>query len=51
MAIKVLLKDWCKLNRDLQLIYNDDIVIEVNSPSVIKLIFNENILEELSVIF
>ena len=51
MAIKVLLKDWCKLNRDLQLIYNDNIVIEVNSPSVIKLVFYQNILEDLSLIF
>lgn len=51
MAIKSLLMDWCKLNKDLELVYDDRIVINVKSTSVLKLIFNNDILEDLSIIF
>lgn len=51
MAIKSLLMDWCKLNEDLELIYDDRIVIDVKSPSVLKLVFNNGILKDLSIIF
>lgn len=45
-AIKFLLIKWCKLNQYAQLEYNDKI-IKVNSPGVIKLIFEEEKLKEL----
>ena len=49
-SLKFLLMNWCELNDEIELVYKDKIVLEVTSPSVIKLEFDENNLENLSVV-
>jgi len=49
-AIKFLLMNWCNLNEDCKLVYNNKTIIDLKSPSVIKLEFKENILENLILI-
>ena len=39
-SIKFLLYKWCNLNENNELIYNNE-VISVNSPGIIKLVFNK----------
>ena len=39
--ISFLLTNWCKLNRDIKLIWNDK-VIEIKEPSITKLTFDDN---------
>lgn len=46
-SIKFLLMKWCKLNKNNQLEYNGKI-INLNSPGILKLVFNDNNLIELS---
>ena len=46
-SIKFLLMKWCKLNKNNQLEY-DGKIINLNSPGVLKLVFNDNNLIELS---
>lgn len=46
VAIKALLLNWCELNEDIELTYNQSI-IEVNSPCLIKLEFVETKLNSL----
>ena len=48
-AIKFLLTDWCKVNEDGKLVYNNDI-IEVTSPCIICLELEKKTLKELRVI-
>lgn len=45
-AIKFLLMNWCTINKDIKLTYNESI-IEVNSTCLIKLEFNDLTLEKL----
>lgn len=45
-AIKFLLMKWCKLNNEDEIQYNEK-VIKLNSPGIIKLVFNDNNLIEL----
>ena len=40
-AIKFLLMNWCKLNKDCEIIY-DETILNIKSPSVIKLQFIRN---------
>lgn len=49
-SIKFLLMNWCNLNNNYELEYNSSI-INVNSPSVIKLVFDNKKLVGLSQIF
>lgn len=49
-ALKFLLMNWCKLNEEVQLVYEDKVVLDLKSPSAIKLEFIENELEDLSVV-
>lgn len=49
-AIKFLLMNWCKLNEEVQLVYEDKVVLNLKSPSAIKLEFIENELEDLSIV-
>ena len=48
-AIRYLLMNWCKLNEDCEVIYKDKI-IDLQSPSVIKLQFNGLDLEDLNLL-
>lgn len=48
-AIKFLLMNWCKLNDELKLTYKNSI-IDLKSPSLIKLEFNQMSLDDLRVI-
>lgn len=48
-AIKFLLMNWCKLNNELKLTYKNSI-IDLKSPSLIKLEFNGMSLDNLTVI-
>lgn len=48
-AIKFLLMNWCKLNNELKLTYKNSI-IDLKSPSLIKLEFNGMNLDDLSLI-
>ena len=48
-AIKFLLMNWCKLNNELKLTYKNSI-IDLKSPSLIKLEFNGMSLDNLRVI-
>lgn len=48
-AIKFLLMNWCDLNENCKLIYNNSI-IEVESPSAIKLKFRKENLENMTII-
>lgn len=48
-AIKFLLMNWCTLNESRKLVYNN-YIIDLNSPSIIKLEFNKDKLENLSII-
>jgi len=48
-AIKFLLMNWCKLNDDLKLTYKNSI-IDLKSPSLIKLEFNGMNLQDLNLI-
>lgn len=41
-AIKFLLMNWCNLNDDYKLIFDEKNIIELKSPGVIKLEFSEN---------
>lgn len=49
-ALKFLLMNWCKLNEKMKLVYKDKVILDLKSPCVIKLEFNGNKLENLSVI-
>lgn len=48
-AIKFLLMNWCDLNENYKLVYNNSI-IEVESPSAIKLEFRKENLENMTII-
>lgn len=48
-AIKFFLMNWCRLNEDCRLVYNDA-VIELTSPGVIELEFDDGELMKLNVI-
>jgi len=48
-AIKFLLMNWCEINNELKLIYRNSI-IELKSPSLIKLEFNGKELENLELL-
>lgn len=48
-AIKFLLMNWCDLNENCKLVYNNSI-IEVKSPSAIKLEFRKENLENMTII-
>lgn len=48
-AIKFLLLNWCDLNENYKLVYNNSI-IEVESPSAIKLEFKKESLENMTII-
>ena len=48
-AIKFLLMNWCKLNNELKLTYKNSI-IDLKSPSLIKLEFNGTNLDDLSLV-
>ena len=48
-AIKFLLMNWCTLNESHKLVYNN-CIIDLSSPSIIKLEFNKDKLEDLSII-
>lgn len=48
-AIKFLLMNWCKLNNELKLTYKNSI-IDLKSPSLIKLKFNGMNLDDLSLV-
>lgn len=48
-AIKFLLMNWCDLNENCKLVYNNSI-IEVESPSAIKLEFRKENLENITII-
>ena len=48
-AIKFLLMNWCDLNENCKLVYNNSI-IEVESPSAIKLEFRKENLENMTII-
>lgn len=50
-AIKFLLMNWCTLNQEHKLIYKDNIVIDLKSPSVLKLEFKDENLENLTSLF
>ena len=50
-SIKFLLMNWCTLNQEHKLIYKDNIVIELKSPSVLKLEFKDENLENLTSLF
>lgn len=49
-ALKFLLMNWCKLDDKVRLIYKDKVTLDLKSPCAIKLEFNENNLENLSVV-
>ncbi len=49
-ALKFLLMNWCELNDEIKLVYNNSIILNFNSPCVIKLEFKEGNLEDLAVI-
>lgn len=47
-ALKFLLMNWCELNEEIKLVYKRNVVLDLNSPCVIKLVFYENKLDKLS---
>lgn len=49
-ALKFLLMNWCKLNEEIKLVYDENVILEFKSPGIIKLEFNGNKLNNLSVI-
>lgn len=49
-AIKFLLMNWCKLNKDCKLVYDNKTIIDLKSPSAIKLEFEGGILKDLVII-
>lgn len=49
-AIKFLLMNWCSLDQNFDLVYNDTI-LNIDSPSVIKLEFNKDALLNLSQLY
>ena len=49
-AIKFLLMNWCKLNEKNEIIYKNNINIDVKSPCVIRLEFKEEELENMNLI-
>jgi broad specificity phosphatase PhoE len=46
-SIKFFLLNWCKVNKDVKLVYNNEKVLNIKSPCLLKLIFNGNELIEL----
>lgn len=49
-ALKFMLMNWCKLNEEVKLVYKDKIVLDLKSPCAVKLEFDGNNLENLSVL-
>ena len=49
-AIKFLLMNWCKLNEDCKLVYDNKTIIDLKSPSAIKMEFEGENLENLSIV-
>ena len=49
-SIKFLLMNWCSLNQNFDLVYNDTI-LKIDSPSVIELEFNKDSLLNLSQLY
>lgn len=49
-ALKFLLMNWCELNEEIKLVYKRNVILDLNSPCVIKLIFCGKELNKLSVI-
>lgn len=49
-VLKFLLIKWCTLNKDKDLEYKGK-VVKLNSPSVVRLIFNDNLIKDISQIF
>lgn len=41
-AIKFFLLNWCEVNQDVKLVYNDKLILNIASPCLLKLTFCEN---------
>ena len=46
-SIKFFLLNWCKVNKDVKLVYNNEKVLNIKSPCLLKLTFSVNELIEL----
>ena len=46
-SIKFFLLNWCKVNKDVKLVYNNEKVLNIKSPCLLKLTFSGNELIEL----
>ena len=41
-SIKFFLLNWCSVNDDIKLVYNNDTVLDIKSPCLLKLTFVKN---------
>ena len=46
-SIKFFLLNWCTVNANVQLVYNENIILNIKSPCLLKLTFKENKLIDL----
>lgn len=46
-SVKFFLLNWCKVNEDVKLVYNDKKVLNIKSPCLLKLTFKQNELVDL----
>lgn len=46
-SIKFFLLNWCAVNANVQLVYNENIILNIKSPCLLKLTFKENKLIDL----
>ena len=46
-SVKFFLLNWCKVNEDMKLVYNNERILNIKSPCLLKLTFRENELIDL----
>lgn len=46
-SIKFFLLNWCTVNEDVKLVYNNEKILNIKSPCLLKLTFKENELIDL----
>ena len=46
-SIKFFLLNWCNVNKDIKLVYNNEKILNIKSPCLLKLTFSGNELIEL----
>jgi len=46
-SIKFFLLNWCEVNEDIKLVYGKDVILNIKSPCLLKLTFNQKELVDL----